>query len=337
MIKSSLFFCLLVCFINISYAEGQAQKKSFIINGNIEHIKDSTLIELIDIESQECIASAYTKAGYFKLQGTVMSPTSCWLVNGAEYAILQVENTAMQFWSPKENMLGESKTLGGPEQFLQNQLNDLQRKAVQMGSTNAQNIYVEFGRSHSNSYLGLDIIYRNRQEIGRDTLEILYKNLPSKLRSTLQAKGLKTFLYERLAQVGQPYIDFQAKTFDGKNFKLSELKDKYIYLTFGAAGCTPCRMENKLIKANYDRLKGKIDFVNFSIDKTRKAWEYSTSIDAITWHNLINFKANNDDVKNLYVVQSIPTSFLIDKKGIIIKRFIGFHSDFLNIIEKIVE
>ena len=140
-----------------------------------------------------------------------------------------------------------------------------------------------------------------------------------------------------LAEVGKPMPDFSARTFSGKDFKLSTLKGKYIYLTFGAAGCAPCRFENKLIRNHYDSLSNKIAFVNFSTDRTKKAWETTTQYDKIVWDNVSDLGMKYGQVKDLYNVQAMPTSFLIDKNGLIIKKFIGYSPDLIEVITKAVQ
>lgn len=218
-ITSVIFIFFLLAYMQVSSLYAQLPNNSFVINGNINNLKDSTFIELIDIESQVRVASAYTQAGKFIMTGSVKSPTSCWLITGEEYAILQVENLKMDFQSPDKNMRWKSVTSGGYEQSLQNQLNDLQRPYEEIASTNSkllrdsldiqeskrsnikkviedanknlQNTYIQFGKTHFNSYLGLRIIYRNREEIGKDLINNLYKNYLKNLKIPLRRKVSK--------------------------------------------------------------------------------------------------------------------------------------------------
>jgi thioredoxin-related protein len=93
-------------------------------------------------------------------------------------------------------------------------------------------------------------------------------------------------------------------------------------------------LENRLIREHFDSLKDKVTFVNFSMDKTRKAWETSTNFDKIKWFNITDISSERGRIKNLYDVQAMPTSFLIDKTGKIIEKFIGFNPDFIEIISQ---
>jgi thiol-disulfide isomerase/thioredoxin len=49
--------------------------------------------------------------------------------------------------------------------------------------------------------------------------------------------------------VGKAAPDFLTMTTDGKPLRLSDLKGKPVWLTFGASWCQPCRAENPDIQA----------------------------------------------------------------------------------------
>jgi len=138
------------------------------------------------------------------------------------------------------------------------------------------------------------------------------------------AKALRTFIYEESVVKGKPFIDFEAKTIEGDLLKLSSINDKYIYLTFWSSGCGPCRMENKFISKNYHKIPDDLCIVSFSIDKNAEAWKNASEIDSIAWINVSDNLGSKGKIKTQYQVQAIPTSFLIDDKGIVIEKFTGF-------------
>lgn len=337
----------------------------FIIKGHIEGIKDSSLITLYDLDQQVCLDSAFSKNGDFILKNKVEKPTGCWLRCGNEYANIQVENTEMSFNSPIKNMNLYCVINGGAEQELANDLQkkqfpyykqtfsaydslmnveninekDQQRliKILNESQTIAQGIYIDFGKKHPDSFLGLDILYRNRKSIPKDSLKLIYENLPKSLKENPTAKSLKVFLYEELAQKGSHFIDFNAKTLKGENFQLSSLKGNYIYLSFWSAGCGPCRMENKLLSHSFKNLPKNLSLVSFSIDKNMKSWNEASETDSILWNNVSDYEGGNGRVKTQYEVQGIPSSFLIDKNGIIIEKFEGYEKEMVEKIKTIIE
>lgn len=359
-----LFILLLTSIITISCHD---KKDGFKIIGHIEGIKDSTLIELYDLNGQFNIDSTFTHNGNFILKGIVEKPTACWVRANKESSTIQVENVEMTFKSTVENFRLNSEVTGGKEQELGNALKKLQKpfeilyleaydslmnkkystdeekqKLIEKFSKNqsaSQDVYIDYGMNHSDSYLGLNIIYMNRKSIPKDSLKHIYENLLPFFKETITAKALNIFLYEDIATVGETFVDFKAKTIDENDFVLSSLKGKYTYLSFWSAGCAPCRMENRFFSKNIDRIPKDLSIVSFSIDKNISAWKKASVNDNISWYNVSDYEGEKGGVKTRYGVQAIPTSFLIDKEGEIIKRFTGFDpdKDIIEEIKKIIE
>ena len=195
-----------------------AQKKpaaGFMISGNISGAPDGSIVKLFDIEAQKILDSAVTAHSAFVLNGHVGQPTTCWLRCNGEYATIQVENTNITLSSPLKEMKLNYTAQGGREQSLQNELNELQRKYERIythaydslnnklytdtvhkarlfktfmtAQDKYMDIYVAFGRKNIGSYLGLDIVYRNRKRIPKDSLLLLYNSLPPVLKGTAKA------------------------------------------------------------------------------------------------------------------------------------------------------
>lgn len=128
-------------------------------------------------------------------------------------------------------------------------------------------------------------------------------------------------------------IDFEVKDSHGKPFRLSSLKGKYIYLTFGSRGCGPCRTENKTFAANYKLLPPDLALVSFSLDRSISDMNAVIKEDGVIWAMVSDLKGDGD-VKNLYNVQAMPTSFLINKEGIIVERYEGYSDSLLDEIRE---
>jgi len=356
---------LLICCSICSHAQ-QNKSGGFEIKGHIDGTDNGTKIYLYDLDGETTLDSAITFQGDFIFRGRVERPAICWVRCQNETATILVENTRMTFISPIHQMRLNATVKGGKEQDLQNELTSLQYpfdkiflaaydsltnklfsdnddkkrliKIFNDAQTGSHDIYVAFGKRHPNSFLGIDIIYRNRQRIGKDTIKTLLLQLSGKLRSTPKAQALMVFVNNELAKKGKPFIDFDAKTLDGASFKLSSLKGHYIVLDFWSAGCGPCRMQNRKVSKEYDRIKDKIAIVSFSMDKNKADWLKASKADNILWTNVSDLKGGDGKIKTQYNVQAIPTSFLIDKEGIIVDILTGYDDeDFLNRLEKLVE
>ena len=360
----------LVLFISLSLFVHRinAQPKSspgYQINGMISGAANGTVIQLIDIDELSIIDSTVVQDGKFSFTGKVEQPKSCWLRAGDAYAILQIENVNMEFSSSMARMKFDYSCSGGPEQTLQTQLNVAVRpfeeiyapafdslyykkfkdslherrlaKTFNMANDRYMAIFIAFGKTHINSHIGLDIVYRNRKSIAMDSLILLYNKLPANLLQTDRARGLKTYTQENLVKKGQQFRDFQATDINGKTFKLSSLKGSYVYLIFGSIGCAPCRTENRYIAENYQWLTKHMQIVNFSMDLNKKEWLAAAKLDGITWKNISDLEGMAGRIKTLYDVVSMPTSFLINPSGTVVEKFVGYSAENFKKIQDIIK
>lgn len=114
--------------------------------------------------------------------------------------------------------------------------------------------------------------------------------------------------------------DFEAKTLDGQRVRLSELKDRTVLLNFWASWCGPCRRELPSIVKLHEEFKDKglvILGVNDEDKGTAKSFAGKAGL---------TFPTLDDSSQKLhrqYRVNSIPTIFLIDREGKIVRFLKG--------------
>jgi thiol-disulfide isomerase/thioredoxin len=92
-------------------------------------------------------------------------------------------------------------------------------------------------------------------------------------------------------------------------------------LDFWAAWCGPCRQENPNIVAVYNDYKDKgFSVFGVSLDRDRDAWLKAIDDDKLTWPHVSDLAYWNNSAAQLYAVNSIPSSLIVDKTGKIIAK-----------------
>lgn len=115
--------------------------------------------------------------------------------------------------------------------------------------------------------------------------------------------------------------DFAVTTLDGQTIRLSELKGKRVVLDFWATWCPPCVMEiPHFIKLRDENSADELVLVGISS-------EDENTLKSFVKKKGINYPiASADDLPAPYSeVASIPTTFFIDRKGVIQNVLIGYH------------
>lgn len=129
-------------------------------------------------------------------------------------------------------------------------------------------------------------------------------------------------------------FDFTLKDINGKKHSLKDYKGKVVFLDFWASWCAPCRYSIPKMDAFYNKWKDKkVIFVGINLDsKIKDAINFAKKV-KISYPTLL---AYNSDVAQHYKVRAIPTIVVIDPKGSIIKRFVGYFDGIENEWEKII-
>ena len=127
----------------------------------------------------------------------------------------------------------------------------------------------------------------------------------------------------RTGAVGTEAPEFSLPDLDGKVVKTSDLRGKVVILDFWATWCPPCRQEVPHFVALQSKYRDQgLAIVGLSLDKGGVqdvkpfVEEYNV--------NYMMLIANDETARDYGGITGIPTTFVLDKDGKIVKRFMGY-------------
>lgn len=119
-------------------------------------------------------------------------------------------------------------------------------------------------------------------------------------------------------ELGNPAPSFQLKTLEGQEVSLDDYKGKVIMLNFWGSWCQPCREEMPALEAVYKKYKDQ-GFVVLGINIAET--EFTAHAFAKQMGTTFPILMDQErDVVKLYDVVPIPSSFFIDRQGILKQR-----------------
>ena len=121
--------------------------------------------------------------------------------------------------------------------------------------------------------------------------------------------------------VGEPVPNFRLTDLNGKHWDLSELKGSVVIVNFWATWCPSCKEEMPSLNRLYEKYRGRDDFEILAIlynDLPKEARKYVNG----EGFEFPILKLNNR-VTDDYGVTGVPETYIIDKQGILRKKFKG--------------
>jgi peroxiredoxin len=155
-----------------------------------------------------------------------------------------------------------------------------------------------------------------------DTLQPLYPRseyiiaLREEYERRMNAMTMQAMM-EGVTEIDFP--DLELPNVNAQKVKLSSLKDKVILIYFWTATSTAQRMENNDLRRLYDKYAAKgFDIYQIALDTDKPAWAKLVREQNNPWINVCDGFGAYSQAAKLYNVTTLPSGFLIDKKGQII-------------------
>jgi thiol-disulfide isomerase/thioredoxin len=122
-------------------------------------------------------------------------------------------------------------------------------------------------------------------------------------------KGTKPY------EVGKP-LDIIFTALDGREVDLSKLKGKVVLVEFWSTTCGPCIAEMPTVKAVYEKLHERgFEVVAISLDDKETALRRFIKEKELPWPQHFDGKGWENRFAVRYGIFSIPTTWLVDKRG----------------------
>ena len=176
----------------------------------------------------------------------------------------------------------------------------------------------DYIKNHPDSYLSHYILDDLKTDIELAQVIELEEFLTSE---SVYRDNVKKFIDSNTrVEIGQPFMDFTLQTIDGKDINLAEVisNNKVTMIDFWASWCGPCRNENPVVKAAYEKYHALgFEVVGISVDRKEAAWLQAVEEDALPY---IQVRDAEGVVANDYAVIYIPSNFLYDQNGIMIAK-----------------
>ena len=156
-----------------------------------------------------------------------------------------------------------------------------------------------------------------------DTLDVLYRSLPTTSRNSQEGKILGDQLTSELkTAIGHKAMDFTEYDAQGKAISLSSFRGKYVLLDFWASYDKNCDRALPVLNKVHDTYGSKgLVILGVSLDSSKTAWlDILKETNSIMTTQVSDLKGKENAAALLYDVKDLPKNFLIDPNGIIIAK-----------------
>ena len=126
---------------------------------------------------------------------------------------------------------------------------------------------------------------------------------------------------QALPQEGYLAPALEGGTLSGSPISLDDVRDKVVLINFWATWCPPCRLEMPAMQALYARYQDQ-GFEILAVNLQEQDAQMSAFVDemGLTFPVIVD---QAGDLSSTYRVTSLPTTFVVDREGIIRDRIVG--------------
>tara|TARA_A100001037_G_scaffold223188_1_gene201068 strand:+ start:45839 stop:46468 length:630 start_codon:yes stop_codon:yes gene_type:complete len=128
-------------------------------------------------------------------------------------------------------------------------------------------------------------------------------------------------------RIGKPAPDFSLNLFDQEEILESSTIEKPMVINFWASWCAPCIEEAAILQSVWDNYKkDSVEFIGINIQDSNKSAKAFINSNGI---NYINGFDQDGIITIEYGVIGMPTTFFVNKEGIVEAKWVGSIPDFV--------
>ena len=153
--------------------------------------------------------------------------------------------------------------------------------------------------------------------------------------ASIRAEAEKILSGARAYTLGKP-LDLKFAAVDGSPVDLKEMKGKVVLVDFWATWCGPCVAEVPSLKKTYDTYHSRgFEILGISLDDKKEDLLEFTRKNGMPWLQYFDGKHWNNEISFRFGINSVPTAWLVDKKGILRNTNARFDLD--RLVEKMLQ
>jgi peroxiredoxin len=242
-----------------------------------------------------------------------------------EWAKIYKPFTRLQFELRQEwQAISQNESLSPDEK-------SIKRKALEAKSDSAKiaakKLVKDFINAKPDSYFALSNLFNltvGYYPEGSEAQEV-FDLYSENLKNTELGKEINEKIAKwKTTSIGSIAPNFVQNDTAGNPVKLSDFRGKYVLIDFWASWCGPCRIENPKVVEAYHIYKDKgFTILGVSLDsgdKAREQWIKAIEADKLDWTHVSDLQGWSNAAATLYIVQSIPSNFLLDREGKIVAK-----------------
>jgi peroxiredoxin len=123
--------------------------------------------------------------------------------------------------------------------------------------------------------------------------------------------------------IGQKAPEFETVNLDGAEIALSDLEGKFVLLNFWATWCSPCRIEMPFLQAQHEQHRDDLAIVGVDFDEPPDLVAEFVEEYGLTFEIALD---PGGFIQELYEIRGYPTSYFLDREGVIRSVHIGVMS-----------